>query len=113
MLRSVISFILFCFFLMIRRPPRSTLFPYTTLFRSHTGLAGMDDARRYEMQRVRLLADFDGVAGVVTALIARDHVEALGEEVNDLALAFVAPLRADDDNYHSFQFSVFSFQLLL
>src|SRR5690349_23996814 len=25
------------FFLMIRRPPRSTLFPYTTLFRSETG----------------------------------------------------------------------------
>src|SRR3712207_7338790 len=25
------------FFLMIRRPPRSTLFPYTTLFRSHEG----------------------------------------------------------------------------
>src|SRR2546422_4770697 len=25
----------FFFFLMIRRPPRSTLFPYTTLFRSH------------------------------------------------------------------------------
>src|SRR2546422_5514721 len=27
---------LFFFFLMIRRPPRSTLFPYTTLFRSIT-----------------------------------------------------------------------------
>src|SRR2546422_7923677 len=27
------------FFLMIRRPPRSTLFPYTTLFRSH-GILG-------------------------------------------------------------------------
>src|ERR1022692_3531832 len=27
----------FFFFLMIRRPPRSTLFPYTTLFRSHQG----------------------------------------------------------------------------
>src|SRR5438876_9096914 len=27
-----------CFFLMIRRPPRSTLFPYTTLFRSGRGL---------------------------------------------------------------------------
>src|SRR5256885_12152595 len=26
--------VLFFFFLMIRRPPRSTLFPYTTLFRS-------------------------------------------------------------------------------
>src|SRR5690242_21165069 len=28
----------FFFFLMIRRPPRSTLFPYTTLFRSVTGI---------------------------------------------------------------------------
>src|SRR6266478_9102156 len=28
------SFFIFFFFLMIRRPPRSTLFPYTTLFRS-------------------------------------------------------------------------------
>src|SRR3712207_7766885 len=27
----------FFFFLMIRRPPRSTLFPYTTLFRSRIG----------------------------------------------------------------------------
>src|SRR2546429_5383919 len=27
----------FFFFLMIRRPPRSTLFPYTTLFRSQYG----------------------------------------------------------------------------
>src|SRR3712207_8572763 len=32
----------FFFFLMIRRPPRSTLFPYTTLFRSkgHRGVRG-------------------------------------------------------------------------
>src|SRR3712207_9130055 len=29
--------VLLFFFLMIRRPPRSTLFPYTTLFRSPTG----------------------------------------------------------------------------
>src|SRR2546430_9770004 len=29
-----ISYTMFFFFLMIRRPPRSTLFPYTTLFRS-------------------------------------------------------------------------------
>src|SRR5438105_15025833 len=32
--RSHSSFFSFFFFLMIRRPPRSTLFPYTTLFRS-------------------------------------------------------------------------------
>src|SRR3712207_6994713 len=30
-----------CFFLMIRRPPRSTLFPYTTLFRSASPAAGL------------------------------------------------------------------------
>src|SRR5229473_8331691 len=34
MTKIYIVFLLF-FFLMIRRPPRSTLFPYTTLFRSH------------------------------------------------------------------------------
>ena len=30
------------FFLMIRRPPRSTLFPYTTLFRSDRGSGAGD-----------------------------------------------------------------------
>src|SRR3712207_7786021 len=33
-MRSVYIMMSFYFFLMIRRPPRSTLFPYTTLFRS-------------------------------------------------------------------------------
>src|SRR2546426_6636390 len=31
------------FFLMIRRPPRSTLFPYTTLFRSRNDSTGISD----------------------------------------------------------------------
>src|SRR3712207_9281577 len=31
---------------MIRRPPRSTLFPYTTLFRSTTGLSDRQDVKR-------------------------------------------------------------------
>src|SRR6266496_5180596 len=34
---SCFSFFILFFFLMIRRPPRSTLFPYTTLFRSQAG----------------------------------------------------------------------------
>src|SRR5258708_29390394 len=34
MLMFGLSFFTLFFFLMIRRPPRSTLFPYTTLFRS-------------------------------------------------------------------------------
>src|ERR1041384_8673680 len=38
MLDLVLLLFLCLFFLMIRRPPRSTLFPYTTLFRSHLGI---------------------------------------------------------------------------
>src|SRR3989441_279038 len=34
------SCFIYFFFLMIRRPPRSTLFPYTTLFRSPGDLTG-------------------------------------------------------------------------
>src|SRR3712207_8376072 len=43
------------FFLMIRRPPRSTLFPYTTLFRSvELGGAGQQLAGRAEAEGHRL-----------------------------------------------------------
>src|SRR3989442_12215216 len=42
---------LFFFFLMIRRPPRSTLFPYTTLFRS-TRLAGRPRRRNTRSRAV-------------------------------------------------------------
>src|SRR3712207_7283229 len=45
---TVLSF----FFLMIRRPPRSTLFPYTTLFRSAAGLL---QARRLAATKPRTL----------------------------------------------------------
>src|SRR2546425_2408806 len=45
----VLRFVLFFFFLMIRRPPRSTLFPYTTLFRS--GRFGRRDLRRADRDR--------------------------------------------------------------
>src|SRR2546422_7712062 len=41
------------FFLMIRRPPRSTLFPYTTLFRSPARLAAQELADDDADQRER------------------------------------------------------------
>src|SRR5258708_38408211 len=46
-MQNSISLVLppFFFFLMIRRPPRSTLFPYTTLFRS-PGSANAADKKR-------------------------------------------------------------------
>src|SRR5260221_5140979 len=39
------------FFLMIRRPPRSTLFPYTTLFRSLALAARDGDSHRHRAAR--------------------------------------------------------------
>src|SRR5260221_5295045 len=44
------------FFLMIRRPPRSTLFPYTTLFRSF----GQTPARHHHARELGRLFDVGG-----------------------------------------------------
>src|SRR5438874_3857662 len=42
------------FFLMLRRPPRSTLFPYTTLFRSAQPRAGGDVGHGRQLQRLAI-----------------------------------------------------------
>src|SRR2546430_12176240 len=64
---------------MIRPPPRSTLFPYTTLFRSHLerrGLAqfGRDEVRRGDADDgqvgVRVVAD--DVRGKAASIVERD-----------------------------------------
>src|SRR5438093_13072609 len=52
----------FFFFLMIRRPPRSTLFPYTTLFRSL-------DGRLHPAQHPGVPAQPVGPAGVPDTII--------------------------------------------
>src|SRR5438067_10897161 len=54
--RCFLSFLLFFsslffFFLMIRRPPRSTLFPYTTLFRSVVCAASLSVRSLWALQR--------------------------------------------------------------
>jgi hypothetical protein len=40
--------------------------------------------------------ELDGVSGVVAAVVPGDDLEAVGEEVDDLPLALVAPLAAQD-----------------
>src|SRR5258707_5954892 len=54
-----------CFFLMIRRPPRSTLFPYTTLFRSLI--------REARCRSVAGALDGDIVAGVEKLARSEEH----------------------------------------
>src|SRR3712207_7795678 len=52
------------FFLMIRRPPRSTLFPYTTLFRSGELSEDMEKAK----ERIRELEEQRANALMVSGL---------------------------------------------
>src|SRR3712207_9375836 len=46
MLGIMLTLCMLFFFLMIRRPPRSTLFPYTTLFRSQAEVQGDGPAQQ-------------------------------------------------------------------
>src|SRR3712207_7804069 len=52
------------FFLMIRRPPRSTLFPYTTLFRSNAPAAAVDLAGQL-LHRLLVTADESDVRALL------------------------------------------------
>src|SRR3712207_8826499 len=66
------------FFLMIRRPPRSTLFPYTTLFRSCRGASGACGDVRASCQG----GDVSGRAERVLVKVTR--AEELIEELRQL-----------------------------
>jgi hypothetical protein len=61
-------------------------------------LAGIEDPGGDEVELPRLAVADDRVPGVVAALEAHDGVGALGEEIDDLALALIAPLGAHDDH---------------
>src|SRR3712207_8742264 len=59
------------FFLMIRRPPRSTLFPYTTLFRSEELRVGRETLVQPDVAPV---VDRHGVAEPLVRDLVRDDV---------------------------------------
>src|SRR2546426_5928588 len=87
MIYSVPSF-LFFFFLMIRRPPRSTLFPYTTLFRSQVRVDGRDHLLRSEPFGERGRAaqvgeeDRHGLALALEAQRSEEHTSELQSPCN-------------------------------
>src|SRR4030066_270251 len=66
------------FFLMIRRPPRSTLFPYTTLFRSAQVAPGEKDGARPTAADQRLLF---AKMGAVTGR-SEEHTSELQSHLN-------------------------------
>ncbi len=78
----------------------------------HGQLAGAHDARGQKRQLVAGSVDDKCMAGIVTALEAHDDIGTLGEPVDDLALAFITPLRTNHHHIRHFRFPVscFAFQ---
>src|SRR2546422_10395295 len=70
------------FFLMIRRPPRSTLFPYTTLFRSLPRRAapevrpGDEDGRALSFGPVELEPGIHAAVGAEAPIVEQRRTEA-------------------------------------
>src|ERR1035438_10912250 len=97
---------------MIRRPPRSTLFPYTTLFRSHYHHSVREKVLRYIRERklmrasdrvavavsggadsvalLRVLLELRTALGIVISIAHFNH--ALRGEASEADEAFVAEL---------------------
>src|SRR5260370_26365090 len=61
---------------MIRRPPRSTLFPYTTLSRSLVAALAIDEAAKHKPSRIAL------AAGLSCAIRSEEHTSELQSHLN-------------------------------
>src|SRR2546423_10300000 len=79
---AVVEHSMFFFFLMIRRPPRSTLFPYTTLFRS--AHAGVPDPARAARHAVHTCPRAAGEHRERGSLAHRTAARAPGSRVREL-----------------------------
>src|SRR2546422_9359 len=75
------------FFLMIRRPPRSTLFPYTTLFRSR--LHNMRTLEHLDDEKQRRIAL--ETREIYAPLAHRFGMAGVKAELEDLAFKFLEP----------------------
>src|SRR5947199_3991857 len=62
------------FFLMIRRPPRSTLFPYTTLFRSGLELQAVELHRQARVDPVTFLLEHDPLGDRKSTRLNSSHL---------------------------------------
>src|SRR5260370_31170107 len=71
------------FFLMIRRPPRSTLFPYTTLFRSNAlyGKGQLDEAIAEYRKAIALKPDL-ALAHSNLGIRSEEHTSELQSHLN-------------------------------
>src|SRR2546430_8874614 len=77
---------------MIRRPPRSTLFPYTTLFRSPA--PGIEESHLADVAQLSSLAD-ETPEGRSIVVLAKERYHLRGRDLSTHAASFI-PFSAQD-----------------
>src|SRR2546430_5116744 len=95
---------------MIRRPPRSTLFPYTTLFRSDDDAGGSGEPARLPAQRrlphrrrlpVRPLGQLRGA----DAARSEEHTSELQSQSNLVCRLLLEKKKGSNDRQHTFWYN--------
>src|SRR3712207_9444934 len=84
---------------MIRRPPRSTLFPYTTLFRSHKATGGAQAlklARQLRPDLILLDVMLPGESGIRVC-------EKIREEDREVVVVMITAKDAEEDKVQGFE----------
>src|SRR2546430_13212616 len=97
----------FFFFLMIRRPPRSTLFPYTTLFRSYGALRVLVATAPAGLPRINEIA-INGPAVLFTLVLSlfvsllrsEEHTSELQSQSNLVCRLLLEKKKICRDTHH-------------
>src|SRR5256885_12034331 len=99
------SLVFLFFFLMIRRPPRSTLFPYTTLFRSRrAGRRGArEETREQRCHRLRQVARHGELAVVLRGIDrSEEHTAELQSPCNLVCRLLLEKKKTEGNHDHGY-----------
>src|SRR2546422_7872811 len=90
---------------MIRRPPRSTLFPYTTLFRSHVAVRYHDALRRTRRSRgEENVGGMRGAIAVIQRVARRDRKSTrLNSSHGYISYAVFCLKKKKKNEYHEYE----------
>src|SRR4051794_41747328 len=91
---------------MIRRPPRSTLFPYTTLFRSDAGFENQKELTKMQLDNQKEIADMQNetqkeIAGIQSATSRRSEERFSRNAETDLVCRLLLEKKKREDKHYN------------